>query len=142
MRIKDPFHEAEEPYNLVPLTDMVFNLLIFFMAATTFAQVEKQLGIDLARASAQGRTLSAAPRQLTINVDERGQPVVLQKPLTLAALSDEVKARAGRTPGLTVIIRADRRGRVEGLDAVLDVCKRAGVNKVEISYLTGGTPVP
>ena len=142
MRIKDPIAEAEEPFNLIPLTDMVFNLLIFFMAATTFAQVEKQLGINLARASAKGQTLSAAPRQMTINVDERGQPVVMQKTMTLAALADEVKARAERSPNLTVIIRADKRGRVEGLDAVLDVCKRAGVNKVEISYLTGGTPAP
>src|SRR6266516_7746674 len=31
VRIRDAVIE-EEPYNLVPLTDMVFNLLIFFMA--------------------------------------------------------------------------------------------------------------
>src|SRR3954463_5798732 len=138
MRIKDPFHEAEEPYNLVPLTDMVFNLLIFFMAATTFAQVEKQLGIDLARASAQGRTLSAAPRQMTINVDERGQPVVMQKAMTLAALADEVKARAARTPNLTVIIRADRRGRVEGLGGRPGGWQRGGGNQGGIPHPTGG----
>ena len=49
MRIRDPFTEQEEGYNLVPLTDMVFNLLIFFMCATTFARVEKELSVQLPR---------------------------------------------------------------------------------------------
>jgi hypothetical protein len=31
---------------------------------------------------------------------------------------------------------------VDGLDKVLDVVHRAGVNKVEISYITGGTTPP
>ena len=44
--------EQEEGYNLVPLTDMVFNLLIFFMCATTFAQVERELSVQLPRTSA------------------------------------------------------------------------------------------
>ena len=45
MRIKDPLTEAEEPYNLVPLTDMVFNLLIFFMVVTQFEKSERDLVI-------------------------------------------------------------------------------------------------
>ena len=68
-------HEQEEPYNLVPLTDMVFNLLIFFMAATTFAQVEKELGIELPQASAL-TPLSAPPKQLIINIEQDGQIIV------------------------------------------------------------------
>ena len=43
MRIRDVQGESEEPFNLVPLMDMAFNLLIFFMAATTFTQIEKDI---------------------------------------------------------------------------------------------------
>ena len=64
MRIKDPLAEAEEGYNFVPLADMVFNLLIFFMCATTFAQVEKDLNVKLPEATASFRPLSAPPQQL------------------------------------------------------------------------------
>src|SRR3954467_7158812 len=71
MRIKDPISESEEPFNLVPLTDMVFNLLIFFMAATTFTQIEKDMSLQLPKTSAF-RTLSAPPQQLVINIREDG----------------------------------------------------------------------
>src|SRR5688500_7017472 len=71
MRIKDPMNEGEEPFNLVPLTDMVFNLLIFFMAATTFTQIEKDTSLQLPTTSAF-RTLSSPPQQLVINIREDG----------------------------------------------------------------------
>ena len=76
MRIHDPNTEGEEPFNLVPLTDMVFNLLIFFMCATTFAQIEKDLSVQLPQASSSFKPLSAAPEQLIINVKEDGSATV------------------------------------------------------------------
>ena len=71
MRIKDPISESDEPFNLVPLTDMVFNLLIFFMAATTFTQIEKDMSLQLPKTSAF-RTLSQPPQQLVINIRQDG----------------------------------------------------------------------
>src|SRR2546429_7977428 len=75
MRIHDPTTEGEEPFNLVRLTDMVFNLLIFFMAATSFTQIEKDMNVQLPR-TAQFQTISAAPKQLIINIKEDGTTVV------------------------------------------------------------------
>src|SRR5438552_11303069 len=80
MRIRDPQSEGEEPYNLVPLTDMVFNLLIFFMCATTFAQVEKELSVQLPQATSTFKPLSAAPEQIIINVKEDGSAIVSGQP--------------------------------------------------------------
>src|SRR3954453_5080716 len=75
MRIKDPVSESEEPFNMIPLTDMVFNLLIFFMAATTFTQIEKDLAVQLPKAGGF-QTLSQAPRQIIINVRQDGTTTV------------------------------------------------------------------
>ena len=69
MRIRDIQAEMEEPYNLIPLTDMVFNLLIFFMAATSFTQLEKEMGVQLPK-TAPFQTMSAPPKQLIINIKE------------------------------------------------------------------------
>src|SRR5947209_15021649 len=106
MRIKDPLSEPEEPFNLVPLTDMVFNLLIFFMAATTFAQVEKEIGIRLPKASSF-QTLSAPPQQMVINIDEQGKPIVNHKTYDLASLGEQLAAMIKRNKDSSVIIRAD-----------------------------------
>jgi biopolymer transport protein ExbD len=135
MRIKDPLTEAEEPYNLVPLTDMVFNLLIFFMAATTFAQVEKELGVQLPRSSAF-TTLSAAPTQLVININQDGKPIVQHRDYDLKGLSELVSATVKRNPDASVLIRADERGYVKGFAAVARICKLAGVREAKIGYMS------
>ena len=87
MRIHDPHTEAEEPYNLVPLTDMVFNLLIFFMCATTFVQIEKDLKVQLPKASSSFVPISAPPKQLIINIEQDGTTKVADKAYDATALA-------------------------------------------------------
>jgi biopolymer transport protein ExbD len=138
MRIRDPFQEAEEPFNLVPLTDMVFNLLIFFMAATTFARVEKEVGVRLPKA-ASFAGMSAVPQQLVINIDAQGRPVVARKPYDLSGLGDLLRGVVAKNPRATVVIRADERGLVKGFAQVLDACKRAGVDEARIVYTSAAS---
>jgi biopolymer transport protein ExbD len=138
MRIRDPIVEAEEPFNFVPLTDMVFNLLIFFMAATTFAQVERELSVNLPRATASAGA-SAVPKQLVINVTEAGKAIVYRKTYDEpAGLTGVLKAALTKNPDAAVIVRADERATVKHLAAVLEVCKQAGVKQANLSYVTGG----
>src|SRR3954454_624885 len=105
MRIRDPIIE-EEPYNLVPLTDMVFNLLIFFMAATTFTQIEKDLAVQLPKAGGF-QTLSQAPRQIIINVRQDGTTTVDGKERTADQLSELLSAAVKIDPSREVLIRVD-----------------------------------
>src|SRR5271163_900676 len=123
MRIRDPMHDQEEPYNLVPLTDMVFNLLIFFMAATTFAQVEKELGIELPRTSAL-TPLSAPPKQLIINIKRDGQIIVAGKTLTLHDLAPMISALVAKDAEGAVIIRTDERTVMQHFADVTRLCKQ------------------
>ena len=136
MRIHDPINEAEEPFNLIPLTDMVFNLLIFFMAATTFAQVEREMGVKLPRATSFA-SMSAAPQQLVINITDQGEPIVAKKKYDMKGLSELLTAVVQKNPQASVIIRADERGLVKGFAQVLDVCKRSGINEAKIGYMSG-----
>ena len=103
MRIKDPLSEPEEPFNLIPLTDMVFNLLIFFMAATSFTQIEKEMAVQLPK-TAPFQTMSAPPKQLVINIKADGSTVVAGKTyertgprlLTFGDAADEISKASGR----------------------------------------------
>src|SRR6185503_18568322 len=107
MRIRDPIIE-EEPYNLVPLTDMVFNLLIFFMAATTFTQIEKDLAVQLPRAGGF-HTLSQAPPQIIINIREDGSLYVDGIHRSAEELDQMLSSAVKADPMREVLIRADRR---------------------------------
>ena len=135
MRIKDPMTEGEEPYNLVPLTDMVFNLLIFFMCATTFAQIEKELSVQLPHTSSSFKPLSAAPRQFIINVKETGDAVVAGRTYDPAGLGELLAAAVKQDPATSVIVRADERTIVRHFATVASLCRHAGVHEARISYI-------
>lgn len=134
MRVRDPIHDQEEPYNLVPLTDMVFNLLIFFMCATTFAQVEKELSIELPHVSTL-TPLSAPPKQLIINIEQDGTTVVSGKKYAPAELAPLIAAMVKKDPESAVIIRADERTVMRHFADVTRICKQQGVQEAKIVYL-------
>jgi biopolymer transport protein ExbD len=135
MRIRDAGGEGEEPYNLVPLTDMVFNLLIFFLCATTFVQIEKDLSVQLPKTSSSFMPLSAAPKELIINITQDGKTVISGKDYTEAELSALVTDTVKKQPGQTVIIRADERSIMKYFAHVAQICKHAGVNNAKLVYL-------
>ena len=136
MRIHDP-HIDEEPYNLVPLTDMVFNLLIFFMAATTFTQIEKDMSLQLPKTSAF-RTLSQPPQQLVINIRQDGSTWVNGNRYEPEGLKTLIASSVAQSPDRQVLIRADERATVKYYAAVIAGCRAAGVKEHKIGFLEGG----
>src|SRR5258708_35677801 len=134
MRIRDVQGEAEEPFNLVPLMDMAFNLLIFFMAATSFTQIEKDMHVQLPR-TAPFQTMSAPPRQIVINIRQDGSTVVAGRTYTNDELAKLLTAEIKPDPNRAVLIRADERSVVKYLAGVATLCKRAGVNEFKIGLL-------
>src|SRR4051812_38297572 len=135
MRIHDPQTEAEEPYNLVPLTDMVFNLLIFFMCATTFVQIEKDLKVQLPKTSSTFTPISAPPRQLVINIQQDGTTTVTGKTYDATGLASLVGSAVKANPDQIVIIRADERSIMKYFAAVAQTCRKAGVHEAKVVYL-------
>ena len=133
MRIRDTHSEQEEPFNLVPLTDMVFNLLIFFMAATTFAQVEKDVSVQLPTGTFV--PMSAEPKQLIVNIRQDGTFVVDGKTIDSKALASMLAAASHGSAQDAVIIRADVRGYIRPFDTVAALCVAAGIDKARIVYM-------
>ena len=95
--------------------------------ATTFAQVEKDLSVRLPRTAAF-TPMSAAPKQLIINIKQDGTYVVAGKTYDEESLSALLKATARKNPKNTVIIRADVRGYIRPFDTVMSLCAAAGIN--------------
>jgi biopolymer transport protein ExbD len=119
----------------VPLTDMVFNLLIFFMCATTFAQIEKELSVQLPHTTSSFKPLSAAPRQLIINIKDDGDTVVNGRTYPASELAEVVSSALKQDATTSVIVRADERAIVKHFARVASVCRGAGVQETRISYV-------
>lgn len=119
--------------SLTPLIDVVFLLLIFFLVATRFEQEERDMEINLPRASAAQPTI-APQKELFVNVTKEGQFVVDGRELSLENLQGRLVEAYRTNPGQQrVIIRADRESRTAHLVAVMDACNRANIRNYSVA---------
>ncbi|MEE8169004.1 MAG: biopolymer transporter ExbD [Phycisphaerae bacterium] len=113
---------------LTPLIDMVFLLLIFFLVATTFQQAEREMQVALPFAKSSG-PISAALRELIVNVDEAGAIIVGGRTVSPEQLQSVVEDAVTANPKQKVTVRGDRTTAYENVVRALDVCKLAGIQE-------------
>jgi len=124
---------ALDLFNITPMIDMLFALLIFFMVVSQFASVERDLRVQLPEGTA-AMPLTAKPREIFINIDEFGRYTVRGQELTAAELG-QMLVRAGGDNPLTqsVIIRADKRVAWDYVATAMRLCNQAGIHDYSAS---------
>lgn len=128
MLLKDADIEHGIHIDFVPMVDVLFNLLIFFLLATTIAQVEREMNVTLPFAGSAA-PISTALRELIINVDAEGHTVVNGRAIDPPALGGMIKDLVIANPQQKVSVRGDRRTAYANIVQVLDVCKSNGVQE-------------
>ena len=126
IRNADPHTDLHVDF--VPMVDVLFNLLIFFLLATSMAQAEREMHIALPHAAASG-PITAAFREIIVNVDETGRAIVGGKPITDDDLAAMLKTAVDSNPDQKVSIRGDRSTAYANVAHVLDLCKASGVQQ-------------
>ena len=137
MRIRHFNLEEESPINMMPMIDMVFLLLIFFLLATTFAQAERERPVQLPGTDSD-EPISAERPYLIINITAEGKVVIagltynMEKPDDLKTMLEDV---AKNPRGRKVLIRADERGVIKSYAEVVELCYQAGLTEHQFAYL-------
>ena len=91
---------------IVPMIDVIFALLTFFIMSTLFLTRSQGLPVNLpsaATAEAQKST------QATVTIDQAGKLSLNRKPIQLNNLGTQVQALKGKNSQVLVVIDADRR---------------------------------
>lgn len=128
MRIKMPETESSIHLDFVPMVDVLFNLLIFFLLATTIKQAEREMQIALPHAAA-ATPISVSMREFIINVDAEGGIIVVGQKVTPEELSTMVAEALAANPEQKVTVRGDRNATYANIVVVLDICKNAGIQE-------------
>ena len=131
MRIKPPPEESVEP-NITPMIDMVFLLLIFFLLATKFADIERDVRVS-PPSSRNARPVTAVPEEIIINVGADGRFFVAGRERSLGEIENILKVAVTANPHQAVVVRGDRRAILQYAVNVLDLCEKQGI---EHTYLT------
>jgi biopolymer transport protein ExbD len=129
--------EGEEPFiNLTPMIDVVFTLLVFFMLATTFAERERLLDLQLPHTSSAAA--ANKPQELVINVSREGGVWIDGRSMQGEQLAKVLSDTAQRDRRTMVTVRGDRRGYYNEIVHVLDACMHAGLENVSLGALKDG----
>ena len=115
---------------LTPLIDVVFLLLIFFMASTTFLR-ESQLAIELPQAA---RAPASSAADVEVRVDADGRYAINGRLLPDSELKTLLDALAAQAKvGQAVVVAADARTPHQAVVRVLDAAGRSGLTNVRIA---------
>jgi biopolymer transport protein ExbD len=133
MAVKIKKGRAGDLFNLTPMIDMVFLLLIFFLVASRFAQEDRELDVVLPSAS-EARPLTARPQEVFVNVDQQGR-YFLDGRIVSAQEVEQFLIRAARNNPLSqaVVIRADKRVVFDAVVVVMNLCNKAGIRDYSVT---------
>jgi biopolymer transport protein ExbD len=105
-------------FSSVGMTDVVFNLLIFFMLTSTLVH-PTALKLLLPKGSAQ----TSAKPQTTVSITADQRYYVEQQPVTLAELEAVLKAKLGNNPEIYIALHADKTVPFESVVQVLNIAQ-------------------
>ncbi len=123
--------KVETLFNIAPLVDCVFLLLIFFLLTSSFIE-EAGIKIDLPESA---RAAAIEERGIIISLSEGGSLLVNGQPTTIEELRAAVTAAAARTGKDRAVLRADREVRLGLLTKVMDAVKAAGIKGLDVQTM-------
>ena len=116
--------------SLMPLLDVIFLLLVFFLVASRFAEEDRELNVQLPSAS-EARPMVIQPKEMFVGIDQAGKLFLGNRSTNLEDLETSLRAAAVNNPTTqSVIIRADKRCQWDHVASVVDACHRAGIHDV------------
>lgn len=123
--------EDDFAIQLIPLIDVIFFLLAFFMISTTFIQRDRAMDIELPQSKAGAATEKSTVFEIELNVDKKiylnGEEISLD---SLSALLAEKKQTGGKR---SAIIRADKRVDHGDVVKVMEACKEAAIADIGVA---------
>ena len=137
-------------FELVPLIDVVFTLLLFFALTTTFARPEDPrpvpeagaaeepiagIGVELPRAGAEA--MVKVGKEVAVLVTRDGGLFLGGLPVTLPELSAAFRQAAIGAVGTTVVIRADAAASHGRVVEVMDLARELGLTDFAIATEQG-----
>lgn len=124
---------TEVKVQVAPLVDIVLFLIFFYLVVGQLVMSQKDPSVNLAAMSSP-LSQTEQPSEMVINIRADGTASVdglAVGPDRLPGLIETEMAKAQkRGQGLRVVVRADRQGRFDRLDEVLEACRRCGLSSV------------
>ncbi|HEY3424318.1 MAG TPA: biopolymer transporter ExbD [Negativicutes bacterium] len=130
MKLRSLHLERKPQLMIIPMIDIIFFLLVFFMMSTLYMVEQRTIPVNLPQAAAAQSDLQ---KNINITVTAEGKVLVEQEEIPRELLKRRVQAELGRNPEVAFVLRADRQAEYGQVITVLDELKTIGVRKVAVA---------
>jgi biopolymer transport protein ExbD len=134
-RIKKYGEESDSSFmpNVLPLIDVVFLLLVFFVISSTFIR-HNNLNINLPQAN-NAKQLVTNSKEIVVSVDSNGNYAVDSLYIPSNKRKDLVNALLNKLNGkrLPLVISADSQANYQSIITLLDISGKLGFSRVRLS---------
>lgn len=134
MKIDLTLHEEKPRLMIIPMIDIIFFLLVFFMMSMLTMVVQKSMPLKLPQATSSKVSME---ENIPITVTQDGAVYYEKEKISLGDLENRLwtKKQSGE---LSIILRGDAAADYGKVVQVMDMIKNLGISKVYIATDTQG----
>jgi biopolymer transport protein ExbD len=129
MNILDESDESPQ-VNIVPMIDVIFAILTFFIMASLFLTRAESLPVNLPQAQT---AQSQQQNKITITIDESGNVFLDRQPIQVDDVATQIRASMDNQPEALVVINADETVEHGQVIAVMDAVRTVEGTKLGIA---------
>jgi len=130
MKLRSLRVENQPELMIIPMIDIIFFLLVFFMISTLSMVEQHTIPVNLPQASTVKQEI---PRTVNVTVMQNGQILFDQEEIPLSLLAKRVGIELMKQPDNVFVLRADKQVEYGKVITVLDELKQAGAHKVSVA---------
>ncbi len=119
-------------FQLAPMIDVVFLLLIFFIVTYQLSDYETELEVSVPTAE-EGATSARSYLEEVVNIRSDGTIVMEKQIYTLDALQEKMQRLARVNNNQPIRIRGDADTKYQDIVNVIDRCRKAGIWNVSFA---------
>ncbi len=135
MNFRDRIPPQKTDFQIAPMIDVVFLLLIFFIVTLKFATFENDLKVSVP-AAREGAQSERSIGEIVVNVRDDGSIVLNRAVISEEELRDKLARIAKKYKDQAVILRGDGEASYTSIIRVLDICQAASIWNVAFATTT------
>lgn len=134
MKLRDSRQVKTPDLMIIPMIDIMFFLLVFFMISTMYMVDVKTIPIKLPTASNASATASTT---FSVSIKKDGSIWLEDKQTDARSLAMQALMEQKTNPNFAIVIRADKDADYGEVIAILDLLRGAGINKFGLATDVG-----
>jgi len=135
MKLRSMRNEDTPQLMIIPMIDIIFFLLVFFMMSTLYMVEQNTVPINLPESS---KSQSDIPKSIAISIMSDGKVLYEKEEIPLDLLKRRVTLEVSSNPDRVFMLRGDRLVEYGKVVAVMDELKEAGARRVAVATETKG----